>query len=84
MGEHGAREGVASLAAAEAALAVPAQLPIGSGRAEAPCKTVVGRRLKCTGMRWSGDGATPMLWVRCARLSGWFDDNWDERLRQAA
>ena len=59
-------------------------LPIGSGRAEAACKTVVGRRLKCTGMRWSVDGANPVLWVRCARLSGWFDDYWDERLRQAA
>ena len=59
-------------------------LPIGSGRAEAACKTVVGRRLKCTGMRWSVDGANPVLWVRCAHLSGWFDDYWDERLRQAA
>ena len=59
-------------------------LPIGSGRAEAACKTVVGRRLKCTGMRWSVDGANPVLWVRCARLSGWFDDYWEERLRMAA
>ena len=59
-------------------------LPIGSGRAEAAYKTVVGRCLKCTGMRWSVDGANPVLWVRCARLSGWFDDCWDERLRQAA
>ena len=59
-------------------------LPIGSGRAEAASKTVVGRRRKCTGMRWSVDGANPVLWVRCARLSGWFDDYWDERLRQAA
>lgn len=25
-------------------------MPIGSGRAEAACKTVVGRRMKCTGM----------------------------------
>ena len=59
-------------------------LPIGSGRAKAACKTVVGRRLKCTGMRWSVDGANPVLWVRGAHLSGWFDDYWDERLRQAA
>ena len=59
-------------------------LPIGSGRAEAACKTVVGRRLKCTGMRSTVDGANPVLRVRCARLSGWFDDYWDERLRQAA
>ena len=59
-------------------------LPIGSGRVEAACKTVVGRRLKCTGMRWTVAGANPVLWVRCARLSGWFDEYWDERLRQAA
>ena len=59
-------------------------LPIGSGRVEAACKTIVGRRLKCTGMRWTVAGANPVLWVRCARLSGWFDDYWDERLRQAA
>ena len=59
-------------------------LPIGSGRVEAACKTVVGRRMKCTGMRWTVAGANPVLWVRCARLSGWFDDYWDYRLRQAA
>ena len=59
-------------------------LPIGSGRVEAACKTVVGRRLKCTGMRLTVAGANPVLWVRCARLSGWYDDYWDERLRQAA
>ncbi len=59
-------------------------LPIGSGRVEAACKTVVGRRLKCTGMRWTVAGANPVIWVRCARLSGWFDDYWEERLRLAA
>ena len=59
-------------------------LPIGSGRVEAACKTIVGRRMKCTGMRWTVAGANPVLWVRCARLSGWFDDYWDDRLRRAA
>ena len=59
-------------------------LPIGSGRVEAACKTVVGRRMKCTGMRWTVAGANPVLWVRCARLSGWFDDYWEHRLRKAA
>ena len=59
-------------------------LPIGSGRVEAACKTVVGRRMKCTGMRWTVAGANPVLWVRCARLSGWFDDYWEHRCRQAA
>ena len=55
-------------------------LPIGSGRVEAACKTVVGRRLKCTGMRWTVAGANPVLWLRCASLSGRFGDYWDERL----
>ena len=55
-------------------------LPIGSGRVEAACKTVVGRRMKCTGMRWTVAGANPVLWLRCARLGGWFDDYWNDRL----
>ena len=59
-------------------------LPIGSGRVEAACKTVMGRRMKCTGMRWTVAGANPALWVRCARLGGWFDDYWEHRHRQAA
>ena len=59
-------------------------LPIGSGRVEAACKTIVGRRLKCTGMRWTVAGANAVLAVRCARLGGWFDDYWDDRLRRAA
>ena len=44
-------------------------LPIGSGRIEAACKTVVGRRMKCTGMLWSVAGTNPVLWARCSRLS---------------
>ena len=42
------------------------------------------RRMKCTGMRWTVAGANPALWVRCARLGGWFDDYWEHRHRQAA
>lgn len=61
-----------------------AACPFGSGRAEAACKTVVGSRLKCAGMRWTVAGANPVLSVRCARLSGWFNDYGDERVRQAA
>ena len=29
-------------------------------------------------------GANPVLWVRCARLSGWFHDYWNERFPKAA
>ena len=34
-------------------------LPIGSRRVEAACKTVVGQRMKCTGMCWTVAGANP-------------------------
>ena len=57
-------------------------LPIGSGRVEAACKTVVGGRLKGAGMRWTVAGANAVLAVRCARIGGWFDDYWDDRLRR--
>jgi len=37
---------------------------IGSGVIEAACKSVVGRRLKCSGMRWSERQTTPMCQLR--------------------
>lgn len=46
---------------------------IGSGVVEAGCKTVVGQRLKLSGMLWSRKGASDLLTVRCALLSGWFE-----------
>ena len=49
---------------------------IGSGVVEAGCKTVVGQRLKQSGMLWSHKGASHLLAVRCALLSGWFEDFW--------
>ncbi len=49
---------------------------IGSGVVEAGCKTVVGQRLKHSGMLWSRQGASHLLTVRCALLSGWFDSFW--------
>ena len=36
--------------------------------------------MKCAGMRWSVAGANPVLWLRCARLCGWFDAYWDDHL----
>jgi hypothetical protein len=35
---------------------------------------VVGQSLKQSGMLWSRKGAGHLLTVRCALLSGWFDD----------
>ena len=49
---------------------------IGSGVVEAGCKTVVGQRLKQSGMRWGIRGADHLLTVRAALLSRWFDAFW--------
>ncbi len=49
---------------------------IGSGVVEAGCKTVVGQRLKLSGMLWSRKGASHLLTVRCALLSRWFENFW--------
>jgi hypothetical protein len=50
---------------------------IGSGVVEAGCKSVVGQRLKQSGMRWSVEGARQTLNFRCALASGLFDILWD-------
>jgi len=50
---------------------------IGSGVVEAGCKSVVGQRLKQSGMRWSVKGARQILNIRCALASGLFDSLWD-------
>lgn len=59
-----------------------AGLMIGSGPAEAGCKVVVGERLKCSGMRWSGPGADSILALRTRVLNR----QWDvlERAAKAA
>lgn len=46
---------------------------IGSGVVEAGCKTVVGKRMKCSGMFWSEEGGQGVLDLRCALLSGRLD-----------
>lgn len=45
------------------------KLFVGSGVIEAGCKTVIGRRLKQSGMFWSLQGANAMIALRCADLS---------------
>lgn len=50
---------------------------IGSGVVEAGCKVVVGQRLKHSGMLWSRKGAEHLLAIRCALLSGWFENFWN-------
>jgi hypothetical protein len=56
---------------------------IGSGVVEAGCKTVVGQRLKLSGMLWSRKGASDLLTVRCALLSGWFESFWKHQSNPA-
>lgn len=53
---------------------------IGSGVVEAGCKTVVGRRLKQSGMFWSQRGGEDMLSLRCLIMGSEFDAAWNARL----
>jgi hypothetical protein len=48
---------------------------IGSGPVEAACKTVVGQRLKCSGMRWGEDGSNAVCHLRALYLSE--SDQWE-------
>lgn len=53
---------------------------IGSGVVEAGCKTVIGRRLKQSGMFWSQRGGEDILSLRCLILGQRFDETWNARL----
>lgn len=52
---------------------------VGSGVIEAGCKTVVGARLKRSGMFWTVRGANAILALRCCQLNGRFEDYWEAR-----
>ena len=52
---------------------------VGSGVIEAGCKTVVGHRLKQSGMFWTVKGANAILALRCSHLNGRFEDYWEGR-----
>jgi hypothetical protein len=52
---------------------------VGSGVVEAGCKTVIGSRLKRSGMFWSVPGANAIIALRCCRLSGRFENYWESR-----
>ncbi|HYB88238.1 MAG TPA: hypothetical protein VEC76_15375, partial [Streptosporangiaceae bacterium] len=47
-----------------------------SGVVEAGCKSVIGQRLKLSGMRWTEQGATGILTLRCLDASG--NRRWEE------
>jgi hypothetical protein len=50
---------------------------------EAGCKTVVGSRLKQSGMFCTIRGANALVALRCNRLSGKFEDYWSTRQEPA-
>jgi len=52
---------------------------VGSGVVEAGCKTLIGQRLKQSGMEWSIRGANAILPLRCVIQSGRFEDFWESR-----
>jgi hypothetical protein len=52
---------------------------VGSGVIEAGCKTVIGARLKRSGMFWTVRGANAILALRCCNLNGRFEDYWADR-----
>jgi hypothetical protein len=52
---------------------------IGSGVVEAGCKSVVGQRLKQSGMFWSLSGAENILSIRCVLENGQFNECWTHR-----
>jgi hypothetical protein len=49
---------------------------VGSGVVEAGCKSVIGQRLKLSGMRWTEPGATGILTLRCQEASNRWDQIW--------
>jgi hypothetical protein len=55
------------------------KLFVGSGVIEAGCKTVMGSRLKRSGMFWTVRGANAVIALRCSRHSRQFDDYWEHR-----
>jgi hypothetical protein len=49
---------------------------VGSRTFEAGCKSVIGQRLKLSGMRWTEHGATGILTLRCHEASNRWDQIW--------
>ena len=52
---------------------------VGSGVIEAGCKTLIGSRLKQSGMFWTVRGANAIIALRCCHLNGRFEDYWESR-----
>jgi hypothetical protein len=53
---------------------------VGSGVVEAGCRTVIGQRLKQSGMHWTVRGANNIIALRCCILSNRWEDFWEDRI----
>ncbi len=62
----------------------PQHLFGGFGVVEAGCKTRLGSRLKRSGRFWRVLGVNAIIALRCHRLSGKFEDYWENRRARAA
>ncbi len=52
---------------------------VGSGVLEAGCRSVIGQRLKQSGMHWSVEGANNIIALRCCFFSNRWEDFWEYR-----
>jgi len=53
---------------------------VGSGVIEAGCKSLIGLRLKQSGMEWSVRGANAIIALRCMIQSGRLEEYWESRV----
>lgn len=52
---------------------------VGSGVIEAGCKTIIGKRLKQSGMEWTVRGANAIIALRCCTLSNRIEEFWEQK-----
>lgn len=52
---------------------------VGSGVLEAGCRTIIGQRLKQSGMHWTVKGANDIIALRCCFFSNRWEDFWENR-----
>lgn len=56
---------------------------VGSGVLEAGCRTIIGQRLKQSGMHWTVAGANSIIALRCCFFSRRWEDFWTWRAKAA-
>ena len=62
-----------------AARQFPPSVFYGSGVIEDGCKSVLGQRLKASGLFWTGTGAANLLNLRLALKRNRWDEGWNRR-----